>query len=111
MSTSTLQQKDWSQLKRSALSAEHVRAQLTADSAHALSATTLTMAFGLLLMGPLADRIGRVQLMRWSLLTSASGTEKILLAVARWTSRPSRNACFRFGSSAVWASTTSSICE
>ena len=30
MSTSTLQQKDWSQLKRSALSAEHVRAQLTA---------------------------------------------------------------------------------
>lgn len=42
----------------------------TADSAHALSATTLTMAFGLLLMGPLADRIGRVQLMRWSLLTS-----------------------------------------
>ena len=29
MSTSTLQQKDWSQLKRSALSAEQVRAQLT----------------------------------------------------------------------------------
>lgn len=28
MSTSTLQQKDWSQLKRSALSAEQVRAQL-----------------------------------------------------------------------------------
>jgi Arabinose efflux permease len=42
----------------------------TGDSAHVLSATTLTMAFGLLLMGPLADRIGRVELMRWSLLTS-----------------------------------------
>jgi YNFM family putative membrane transporter len=51
------------------LLARHYRVS-TADSAHALSATTLTMAFGLLLMGPLADRIGRVRLMRWSLLTS-----------------------------------------
>lgn len=41
-----------------------------AESAHALSVTTLTMAAGLLLMGPLADRIGRVNLMRWSLLLS-----------------------------------------
>lgn len=40
------------------------------DSAHALSATTLTMALGLLVAGPVADRVGRVNLMRWSLVAS-----------------------------------------
>ena len=41
-----------------------------ADSAHALSVTTLTMVIGLLFGGPVADRVGRVNLMRWSLFGS-----------------------------------------
>lgn len=40
------------------------------DSAHALSITTATMIAGLLAAGPLSDRIGRVRLMRWSLVAS-----------------------------------------
>jgi MFS transporter, YNFM family, putative membrane transport protein len=42
----------------------------TSDSAHALSITTATIIIGLLAAGPLSDRIGRVRLMRWSLLAS-----------------------------------------
>lgn len=41
-----------------------------AESAHALSVTTLTMMAGLLVAGPLADRVGRVKVMRWSLVIS-----------------------------------------
>jgi YNFM family putative membrane transporter len=41
-----------------------------AESAHVLSITTLTIMFGLLVTGPLADRVGRVAVMRWSLLAS-----------------------------------------
>jgi MFS transporter, YNFM family, putative membrane transport protein len=41
-----------------------------AESAHALSITTLTITVGLLMAGPLADRFGRVKLMRWSLVGS-----------------------------------------
>ncbi|WP_051208725.1 MFS transporter [Propionicicella superfundia] len=41
-----------------------------AESAHVLSITTLTIMLGLLVTGPLADRIGRVAVMRWSLLAS-----------------------------------------
>lgn len=41
-----------------------------ADSAHVLSVTTLTIMLGLLVTGPLADRVGRVAVMRWSLLSS-----------------------------------------
>ena len=40
------------------------------DSAHALSITTATINLGLLAAGPLSDRIGRVRLMRWSLIAS-----------------------------------------
>lgn len=40
------------------------------DSAHALSATTAATIVGLLLVGPLADRFGRVPVMKWSLLAS-----------------------------------------
>jgi YNFM family putative membrane transporter len=40
------------------------------ESAHALSVTTLTILIGLAVAGPLADRVGRVNLMRWSLLVS-----------------------------------------
>lgn len=41
-----------------------------AESAHALSITTATITVGLLVAGPLSDRFGRVQLMRWSLVAS-----------------------------------------
>ncbi len=41
-----------------------------AESAHALSVTTLTIIAGLVATGPLADRVGRVTVMRWSLLAS-----------------------------------------
>lgn len=41
-----------------------------AESAHALSVTTLTIIAGLVAIGPLADRVGRVTVMRWSLLAS-----------------------------------------
>lgn len=41
-----------------------------AQSAAALSVSTLSLALGLVIVGPLADRIGRVQIMRWSLLAS-----------------------------------------
>lgn len=51
-----------------------------AESAHALSATTLAIIPGLLLVGPLADRVGRVAVMRWSLL--ASGVIGLLCAFA-----------------------------
>ncbi len=55
-----------------------------AESAHALSVTTLTIIAGLLVTGPLADRVGRVRVMRWSLL--ASGGLGLLSAVAPdWT--------------------------
>jgi len=39
-------------------------------SAQALSISTLTMAVALLGVGPLSDRVGRVAVMRWSLLAS-----------------------------------------
>jgi len=56
-----------------------------AESAHALSITTLTIIVGLLAVGPLADRVGRVAVMRWSLL--ASGALGLASAVApTWTS-------------------------
>jgi YNFM family putative membrane transporter len=51
-----------------------------AESAHALSATTLAIIAGLMVAGPLADRVGRVAVMRWSLL--ASGVLGLLSAVA-----------------------------
>ncbi|MGC3993023.1 MAG: MFS transporter [Propionicimonas sp.] len=51
-----------------------------AESAHALSITTLTIILGLAATGPLADRVGRVAVMRWSLL--ASGVLGLLSAVA-----------------------------
>ena len=55
------------------------------ESAHALSATTLGIILGLVVAGPLADRVGRVPVMRWSLL--ASGTLGLVAAVApNWTS-------------------------
>lgn len=41
-----------------------------AESAHALSITTLTITAGLLMAGPLSDRFGRVNLMRYSLVGS-----------------------------------------
>lgn len=41
-----------------------------AESAHVLSITTLTIIAGLLMAGPLSDRFGRVQIMRWSLVGS-----------------------------------------
>lgn len=41
-----------------------------AESAHALSVTTLCIMPGLVIAGPLADRVGRVNVMRWSLLVS-----------------------------------------
>jgi YNFM family putative membrane transporter len=41
-----------------------------AESAHALSVTTLAIIAGLVVAGPLADRVGRVAVMRWSLLAS-----------------------------------------
>ncbi len=41
-----------------------------AESAHALSITTATITVGLLVAGPLSDRFGRVQMMRWSLVAS-----------------------------------------
>ena len=54
------------------------------DSAHALSITTLTILAGLAVAGPLADRLGRVTLMRWSLL--ASGALGLVSAFAPdWT--------------------------
>lgn len=43
-----------------------------AESAHALSITTLTIIAGLLVTGPLADRVGRVTVMRASLLLSGA---------------------------------------
>jgi YNFM family putative membrane transporter len=49
--------------------AEHYHVS-AAESSHALSVTTLTIIAGLLISGPLADRVGRVPVMRWSLLTS-----------------------------------------
>ncbi|MFT4110408.1 MFS transporter [Propionicimonas sp.] len=51
-----------------------------AESAHALSITTLTIILGLAATGPLADRVGRVAVMRWSLL--ASGVLGLLCALA-----------------------------
>lgn len=51
-----------------------------AESAHALSITTLTVMAGLMAAGPLADRVGRVNVMRWSLL--ASGGFGLLSAFA-----------------------------
>ncbi len=41
-----------------------------AESANALSITTLALIGGLLMAGPLSDRFGRVAIMRWSLLLS-----------------------------------------
>jgi MFS transporter, YNFM family, putative membrane transport protein len=41
-----------------------------AESAHALSITTATITIGLLMAGPLADRFGRVQVMRASLIAA-----------------------------------------
>ncbi len=41
-----------------------------AQSAMALSVSTLALAVGLVFVGPLADRFGRVPVMRWSLLAS-----------------------------------------
>lgn len=41
-----------------------------AESAQALSITTLALIGGLLMAGPLSDRFGRVPVMRWSLLLS-----------------------------------------
>jgi MFS transporter, YNFM family, putative membrane transport protein len=41
-----------------------------AESAHALSITTATIIIGLLMAGPLSDRFGRVEVMRWSLVGS-----------------------------------------
>jgi YNFM family putative membrane transporter len=56
-----------------------------AESAHALSITTLTIIGGLLVTGPLADRVGRVSVMRWSLV--ASGILGLLAALApTWSS-------------------------
>lgn len=56
-----------------------------AESAHALSITTLTIIVGLAVTGPLADRVGRVAVMRWSLL--ASGFLGLASALApTWTS-------------------------
>lgn len=56
-----------------------------AESAHALSVTTLTVIAGLLVAGPLSDRIGRVPVMRWSLV--ASGLLGLASAFAPdWTS-------------------------
>ncbi len=49
--------------------AAHYRVS-AAESAHALSATTLAIIAGLVIAGPLADRVGRVAVMRWSLLAS-----------------------------------------
>lgn len=40
------------------------------QSAGALSVSTLALAVGLLAVGPLADRFGRITVMRWSLLVS-----------------------------------------
>ncbi|MCA0296765.1 MAG: MFS transporter [Actinobacteria bacterium] len=55
-----------------------------AESSHALSITTLTIIAGLLVTGPLADRVGRVPVMRWSLL--ASGVLGLASAMAPdWT--------------------------
>jgi YNFM family putative membrane transporter len=51
-----------------------------AESAHALSVTTLTIIAGLVIAGPLSDRVGRVAVMRWSLL--ASGILGLVSAVA-----------------------------
>lgn len=54
------------------------------ESAHALSVTTLMILVGLALAGPLADRLGRVTVMRWSLI--ASGLLGVLSAFApTWT--------------------------
>jgi len=54
-------------------------------SAQALSISTLTMAVALLGVGPLSDRVGRVAVMRWSLL--ASGVLGVASAFApTWTS-------------------------
>ncbi len=54
------------------------------ESAHALSVTTLTILIGLAVAGPMADRLGRVNLMRWSLL--ASGVLGLVSAFApTWT--------------------------
>ena len=64
--------------------AEHYRVS-AAESSQALSVTTLTIIIGLLVTGPLADRVGRVRVMRWSLL--ASGVLGLLSAMALdWTS-------------------------
>jgi YNFM family putative membrane transporter len=64
--------------------ATHYRVS-AAESAHALSVTTLAIIAGLLVTGPLADRVGRVRVMRWSLL--ASGVLGLVAAVAPdWTS-------------------------
>ena len=64
--------------------ADHYRVS-AAESSHALSITTLTIIIGLLVTGPLADRVGRVQVMRWSLL--ASGVLGLLSAMAPdWSS-------------------------
>lgn len=63
--------------------AAHYRVS-AAESSHALSVTTLTIIAGLLVTGPLADRVGRVPVMRWSLL--ASGVLGIASALAPdWT--------------------------
>ena len=51
-----------------------------AESAHALSVTTLAIIVGLVIAGPLADRVGRVAVMRWSLL--ASGVLGLVAAMA-----------------------------
>lgn len=60
-----------------------------AESAHALSITTLTIIAGLLVAGPLSDRFGRVRLMRWSLV----GSGLLGLASAFATSWPMLLAC------------------
>lgn len=59
--------------------AAHYRVS-AAESAHALSATTLAIIAGLTIAGPLADRVGRVAVMRWSLL--ASGVLGLVAAFA-----------------------------
>lgn len=64
--------------------AAHYRVS-AAESSHALSVTTLAIIAGLLVTGPLADRVGRVRVMRWSLL--ASGALGLVAAAAPdWTS-------------------------
>lgn len=61
------------------LLAEHYNVT-PAESAQALSITTATIIGGLVLAGPLADRVGRVTVMRWSLV--GSGVLGLLSALA-----------------------------